>query len=78
MPRRNQPSRRCDNCGRSYLRRNLTEAWTVRNPGHRGGWMKQIQKICMNCQTITASKRVMLVASVNVVSQHQQKRRSHG
>jgi hypothetical protein len=60
---KNKP-RSCDKCGKPYLRRNLTEGWPIRNPGHRAGWIKQKIKICMNCSTPESTQRMLMVASV--------------
>ncbi len=59
--------RTCDRCGQRYLRRNLIEAWTTRNPGHRRGWIKKVIRICLRCQSIERSKEVVAVAQIRVV-----------
>ena len=52
-------SRRCDECGEGYFRRNLTEVWDVRNPGKRMGWGKRISKLCCKCLTMKQVLRLL-------------------
>jgi hypothetical protein len=54
----------CTHCKETYFRRNLTELWTARNPGHRRGWSKTVAKLCMKCLTISQAQRVMVVAHI--------------
>lgn len=55
--------RRCNICGKWYLRRNLTEQWVERNPGKKEGWKKQIMKVCLHCQSKQISQRIMVMAA---------------
>lgn len=55
----------CAVCGKSYFRRNLTEMWMSRNPGHRAGWAKEIVKVCMNCQSVEDSRRMLTYVGVS-------------
>lgn len=52
----------CDVCKNTYRRRNLTEMWTVRNPGHRKGWLKTIQKVCIKCLSVAQAHRILDLA----------------
>ena len=61
-------SRVCAVCGRTYLRRNLVEAWTVTNYGHRSGWRKEISKVCTNCSSVKHAKKVLMIAQIVPVS----------
>lgn len=54
-------SRRCESCGTSYYRRNVLEAWTERNPGHRAGWNKSVRKTCLTCTSAKVANMVMMV-----------------
>lgn len=59
--------RECATCGRRYLRRNLVEVWTVRNVGHRAGWVKQKVRQCLACQPIPQSQQLLRVIRVRAV-----------
>lgn len=51
--------RTCDVCGAKYHRRNLIEAWPTRNPGHRIGWFKVRQRVCLACMSTGDSARML-------------------
>lgn len=53
--------RRCDFCGRGYLRADRVRLWIVRNPGHRAGWRKVDLRICHNCDMADEAKQVALM-----------------
>jgi len=57
-------SRKCSQCGGKYFRRNLTEMWTMRNPGKRFGWHKEIGKICLGCMGVPESNRITAIADI--------------
>lgn len=57
-------SRRCSSCGNSYFRRNRIEVWTGRNPGKRLGWHKDIASVCLKCQDVEESSRIIGIADV--------------
>lgn len=57
-------SRFCSNCGQHYHRRNLIEAWDIRNPGHRAGWHKTQLKICLTCQPRKVTDRIIDIAQI--------------
>ena len=59
--------RRCYNCGRSYNRCNTIWVWTDRNPGKRYGWVKQLSKFCMKCQSVEESREVVKLVDVKFV-----------
>ena len=58
------PKKQCSQCGKPYYRRNLIEVWTGRNPGKRLGWGKEIAKVCLNCQDVQESARIIGIADV--------------
>jgi len=60
-------SRTCDNCGQPYYRRNVAEAWTSQNPGHRAGWTKSSVKYCTNCQPAAQATRALMLVEARVV-----------
>ena len=66
----------CDECGRPYYRRNMTEQCTRRNPGHRDGWKKEVLRICTNCQGAKISQRVLMVASVTTPPAAKERKRA--
>lgn len=55
----------CTICNNRYYRRNLTELWTVRNPGHHKGWVKDVQKACLACISVSRATRILNVAQVS-------------
>lgn len=57
-------SHKCSQCGKGYFRRNLTEMWTMRNPGKRFGWHKEIGKICLQCMDVPESNRITAIADI--------------
>lgn len=57
-------NRRCSSCKKRYLRRNITEMWTVRAEGCRYGWQKDTAKICMDCMDEAESNRIIGIADV--------------
>jgi hypothetical protein len=59
--------RACDKCGDPYNRRDLIEVWTARNPGHRTGWMKARQRLCMKCSSVVQAQRILVVAQVTPI-----------
>lgn len=63
-------TRICTNCGDPYHRRNLVEGWTVRNPGHRKGWHKQIEKLCLNCVSVSKMHRILDIAEASFEKKH--------
>lgn len=58
--------KRCEACGRSYYRRNLTELWVRQNPGHRAGWVKRLVRICTTCQNAQQASRILKMVRVTV------------
>ena len=62
-------SRICSVCHRPYHRRNLVEAWTKTNVGHRDGWLKEISKVCIGCCNAKRAARVLVVAQLVPVSE---------
>lgn len=58
--------RRCETCGEPYHRRNYLEVWTVRNVGHRDGWVKRRVRQCLRCQPVQQSVQLLRVAHVRV------------
>ncbi len=69
MSRRKSSNRLCSVCHRPYLRRNLVEAWTTTNIGHRAGWTKEISKVCVYCCNAKRAQRVLVVAQLVPVSE---------
>lgn len=65
-PREAKP-RMCDVCGKTYFRRNLVEAWPKRNPGHRLGWYKVRQRVCLECMTPTSSAQMLIAVGARWV-----------
>ena len=59
----------CSVCGDVYYRRNLTELWLVRNPGHRKGWQKNVAKVCLKCMPVAKAHRVLDIAEVHFTKQ---------
>jgi len=72
-------SRSCEHCGESYYRRNLFEAWTSRNPGHRDGWNKTARRTCLGCTTTKVANRILMVvdtrAAAKAMAKRQRRRR---
>lgn len=65
MSRRKRINTRiCTVCQRPYHRRNLVEAWTTTNFGHRAGWKKEVSKICVLCCNAKRAQRVLVVAQL--------------
>ncbi len=64
--RARQP-RACTGCGRTYHRRNLIEVWDTRNLGHRIGWHKTRVRLCLDCQKVEQSRRVLVLAHIQPV-----------
>lgn len=68
--RRKEASRRiCSVCFRPYHRRNLVEAWTMTNVGHRDGWRKEISRVCVGCCNAKRAARILVVAQLVPVSE---------
>ena len=71
--------RNCEHCGEPYYRRNLFEAWTSRNPGHRDGWNKLSRRTCLSCTTTKTANRILMVvdtrAAARVMTKRQRRRR---
>ena len=59
-------AKRCAKCGKPYYRRNKTELWTGRNPGHRDGWVKTESKLCLACLSPEQVTRMLLVADLRI------------
>lgn len=53
---------RCTECGEHYYRRDRVEIWYVRNPGHRIGWEKVIQSLCLSCSTTKRAQQILFLA----------------
>ena len=53
----------CDKCGMPYYRSNLVRAWVATNPGHRAGWVREIQRFC--CQCMNAAEAQAVLKDVN-------------
>lgn len=70
--RRRAASRLCSVCHRPYHRRNLVEAWTTTNVGHRAGWTKEVSKVCVGCCNAKRAQRVLVVAQLVPVSERRQ------
>jgi len=51
----------CDQCGEPYARRNLIEAWTLRNVGSRIGWSKVTVRICCACLPQRVAERLLIL-----------------
>lgn len=68
----------CSVCHLHYYRRNLSEQWVERNPGHRAGWKKEELRICTNCQTVKTSLRVLSMSYLRAVPSQPEKKRGHG
>lgn len=64
----------CDRCHNPYYRRNLTEAWTLRNPGHTKGWGKEILRVCTKCMSEKEAKRVVNIVGVSLSVIHPKRR----
>lgn len=62
---KNRP-RCCDRCGRTYLRRNMVEAWGKQNKGSRFGWSKTKLRVCTDCAPAGPARALLLAASVVV------------
>lgn len=58
--------RRCETCGEPYHRRNYVEVWTVRNDGHRDGWIKRRVRQCLKCSPIATTVQLLRVMHVRV------------
>lgn len=58
----------CENCGNRYYRRNLVEAWTEQNPGHRTGWRKEKLRICTSCQPAPMTRQSLIMVQAKVIS----------
>ena len=58
------PAHRCSQCGKPYYRRNMMEAWTIRNPGKRIGWHKDIVKVCLACMDQRQAQGIIEIADV--------------
>jgi len=76
MRRRRTSSRLCTVCHRPYHRRNLVEAWTMTNVGHRDGWRKEISKVCVKCCNAKRAQRVLVVAQLVPVSEREPRSRT--
>lgn len=59
-------TRKCDRCGKTYFRRNLTECWTSRSLGHRKGWQKEIIKVCISCMDVKEARRIISIVQIGV------------
>lgn len=57
-------AKECAQCGEPYYRRNLTEVWVERNPGHRTGWSKRLVRLCMSCMDVATARRVLMITGV--------------
>lgn len=62
LPRLHHRARSCDICGDPYLRRNLVEAWTSQNQGHRAGWTKTILRVCVACGPEAQARRLVITS----------------
>ncbi len=60
-------ARTCTVCGNAYYRRNQTEIWMGRNPGHRGGWQKLYIRICNLCLSPAQANQMLYQANVRAV-----------
>lgn len=58
----------CDGCGKPYYRANRLRLWTDRNPGHREGWRKLDEKLCLTCSDTRQTQRIVSVISIRPVS----------
>ena len=67
--------RSCEGCGESYYRRNLFEAWTSRNPGHRDGWNKLSRRTCLSCTTTKTANRILMVVDSRAAAMVMKSRR---
>lgn len=74
--RTSSSSRRCEHCGESYYRRNVLEAWTSRNPGHRDGWNKSKRKTCLGCTTTKVANRILMVVDTRAAARVMAMKRS--
>lgn len=59
--------RKCDLCHKVYNRSNRIRVWTVRNFGHRDGWVKMDLKVCNRCMDDKQAQRMLSVASIRIV-----------
>lgn len=66
--------RACSNCGAWYYRVNKLHLWTRRNPGHRTGWVKIDERLCLRCSTEKQTMRVCAVLAVKAVPNKRKKR----
>jgi hypothetical protein len=53
-------TRECDRCGKTYYRSNAVRLWTAINPGHRTGWVKNVERICTACMDDHEAQQVLL------------------
>jgi hypothetical protein len=60
--------RACTNCGKWYYRRNKIEMWVTRNPGHRTGWEKIDERLCLECSDNKQTRRIVAVLAVRPVA----------
>ncbi len=60
-------ARECSQCGRPYYRSNRFRLWTKQNPGHRTGWAKWDEPVCLNCQPAGQAQRILALATVRIV-----------
>lgn len=58
------PARRCSQCGHPYYRVNAASLWTIRTPGKRLGWHKEIVKVCLKCMTKKQAEQVIRIADI--------------
>lgn len=66
-------TRECDRCGKPYWRVNRVHVWTVRNPGHREGWHKIEEKLCMKCCNEGQARRMAVMVGVRIVPVNRRK-----
>jgi hypothetical protein len=56
-------NRHCQTCGKRYHRRDLLELWQQVAGGR---WVKRTVKQCLHCQTPATTRRLLMVAHVQI------------